>query len=58
MATLVGLLLAIPALRVRGVNLAVVTLAASVAIEQLIFSNESISNGEADANVKHPHCSG
>jgi branched-chain amino acid transport system permease protein len=32
-ATVFGLLAAIPALRVRGVNLAVVTLAAAVAIE-------------------------
>jgi ABC-type branched-subunit amino acid transport system permease subunit len=54
LATLVGVLLAIPAVRIRGVNLAVLTLAASVAIEQLIFQNESITNGEVGAKVNAP----
>jgi branched-chain amino acid transport system permease protein len=38
-----GILLAVPALRVRGVQLAVVTLAAGVAIEQLVFRNPKLS---------------
>jgi branched-chain amino acid transport system permease protein len=49
LATLVDVLLAIPALRIRGVNLAVLTLPASVAVEQLIFQNETITSGEAGA---------
>lgn len=38
-ATLVGVVVAIPALRVRGVNLAVVTLGLSVVIQQFLVSN-------------------
>lgn len=38
-----GVVVAIPALRVRGVNLAVITLAAAVAIEQLIFKNKTFA---------------
>jgi branched-chain amino acid transport system permease protein len=50
-----GLLAAIPALRVRGVNLAVVTLAAGVAIENLVFRNPAWSGGENGAAVAPPH---
>ena len=42
-ATALGLLVAVPALRVRGVQLAVVTLAAGVAIEQFVFRNPRLS---------------
>ncbi len=42
-ATIVGFLLAVPALRVRGVSLAVVTLAAAVAIEAFVFSNPQVT---------------
>jgi branched-chain amino acid transport system permease protein len=42
-ATALGLLVAVPALRVRGVQLAVVTLAAGVAIEQLVFQNPKLT---------------
>lgn len=49
-----GLLAAIPALRVRGVNLAVVTLAAGVAIENLVFRNPAWSGGENGAAVPPP----
>jgi branched-chain amino acid transport system permease protein len=42
-ATALGLLVAVPALRVRGVQLAVVTLAAGVAIEQLVFQNPRLA---------------
>ena len=38
-----ALLVAVPALRVRGVQLAVVTLAAGVAIEQLVFQNPKLT---------------
>jgi branched-chain amino acid transport system permease protein len=42
-ATALGLLVAVPALRVRGVQLAVVTLAAGVAIEQFVFQNPKLT---------------
>jgi branched-chain amino acid transport system permease protein len=42
-ATALGLLVAVPALRVRGVQLAVVTLAAGVAIEQFVFKNPKLT---------------
>ncbi|MFI5693814.1 ABC transporter permease [Kribbella sp. NPDC051586] len=38
-----GVLVGIPALRIRGAQLAVVTLAGAVAIEQFVFSNPSLS---------------
>jgi branched-chain amino acid transport system permease protein len=53
-----GLLTAIPALRVRGVNLAVVTLAAAVAIENFVFRNPSWSGGLNGANVGPPRFAG
>lgn len=49
-----GVLVGIPALRVRGVNLAVVTLAAGVAIENLVFRNPAWSGGENGAAVSPP----
>ena len=50
-ATVVGLMAAIPALRVRGVNLAVVTLAAGWAIEQIFFNNPDYTGGFNGASV-------
>jgi branched-chain amino acid transport system permease protein len=44
-ATAIGLLTAVSALRVRGVSLAVVTLAAAVAIEQFVFQNSTWGGG-------------
>jgi branched-chain amino acid transport system permease protein len=44
-AMLLGFLCGIPALRIRGVSLAVVTLAAAVAIEAFWFSNSSLGGG-------------
>jgi branched-chain amino acid transport system permease protein len=44
-ATLLGFLCGIPALRIRGVSLAVVTLAAAVAIEAFWFGNASFGGG-------------
>ncbi|KAB2378914.1 branched-chain amino acid ABC transporter permease/ATP-binding protein [Actinomadura montaniterrae] len=41
-ATGLGVLAGIPALRIRGAQLAVVTLAAAVAIEQLVFRNAGL----------------
>jgi branched-chain amino acid transport system permease protein len=42
-ATALGLLVAVPALRVRGVQLAVVTLAAGVAIENFVFETPTLT---------------
>jgi branched-chain amino acid transport system permease protein len=42
-ASVVGLVIAVPALRVRGSQLAVVTLAAAVAVERFIFGNPGIT---------------
>jgi branched-chain amino acid transport system permease protein len=44
-ATLLGLLYGIPALRIRGVSLAVVTLAAAVAMEAFWFGNSKWGGG-------------
>ena len=52
-AVVVGLLAGVPALRVRGVNLAVVTFAAAVTIQNLIFANPSWS-GLKGASVNSP----
>jgi branched-chain amino acid transport system permease protein len=50
-AIVVGLVTAVSALRVRGVSLAVVTLAAAVAIEQFIFTNAKWGGGFAGSPV-------
>ena len=48
-AIAVGLILAIPALRIRGVQLAVVTIAAAVTIEKMYFENEKLTGLRAGA---------
>jgi branched-chain amino acid transport system permease protein len=53
-ATGVGLLVAIPALRVRGVNLAIVTFAFAVAMQEFLFKNPSINGGLKGAIVRAP----
>jgi ABC-type branched-subunit amino acid transport system permease subunit len=50
----IGLLVALPALRVRGVNLAIITLGAGVAIDTFVFRNEQISGGLAGVSVPSP----
>jgi branched-chain amino acid transport system permease protein len=57
-ATALGLLTATSALRVRGVNLAVVTLAAAVAMESFLFANPAIGGGASGAPVGPPHLLG
>lgn len=49
-AGLLGVLVGIPALRVRGTSLAVVTLSAAVATEQLVFRNSTIA-GDVEGNA-------
>ena len=57
-ATVLGLLVAISALRVRGVSLAVVTLAAAVAIEKFGFVNYRWGGGSGAAPVPSPEVGG
>ena len=52
-AVAVGLIAGVPALRVRGVNLAVVTFAAAVTIEQMVFKNPAWS-GLKGAQISPP----
>ena len=47
----VGLMLAIPALRTRGVNLAVITLAFAWAAQDMIFTNPSVGGADVGINV-------
>jgi branched-chain amino acid transport system permease protein len=53
-ATVLGLVIAVSALRVRGVSLAVVTLAAAVAIEQFVFLNDTWGGGSSSSPVPEP----
>lgn len=56
-AVAVGLIAGVPALRVRGVNLAVVTFAAAVTIQQMVFGNPAWS-GLKGAQVDPPRLFG
>jgi branched-chain amino acid transport system permease protein len=53
-ATVLGFVVGVSALRVRGVTLAVVTLAAAVAIEQFGFTNETWGAGGTGSPVPAP----
>jgi len=53
-ATLLGLVVALPALRVRGVNLAIITLAFAVAVDKVVFGNTSVTGGYVGPLVKTP----
>lgn len=53
-ATGVGLLVAVPALRIRGISLTIVTLAAAVAIERAVFANDAITGGYQGSTVIAP----
>lgn len=58
LATVAGVLVALPALRVRGVNLAVVTLAAAVGIEELVFKNAGLAGASGALPVGPPRLFG
>jgi sulfate-transporting ATPase len=47
----VGILFALPALRTRGVNLAVVTLGLGFTVSQVLFANSSLIGGSADGGT-------
>jgi branched-chain amino acid transport system permease protein len=57
-ATIVGLLVAVSALRVRGVSLVVVTLAAALALEQFGFLNARWGGGPTGSPVAQPELAG
>ena len=54
----VGLVIGLPALRLRGVNLAVVTLGFAAAMDALIFSSSGFAGGTAGLPIKAPHLLG
>jgi ABC-type branched-subunit amino acid transport system ATPase component/ABC-type branched-subunit amino acid transport system permease subunit len=51
--TLVGLVIALPALRTRGTNLAIVTLAVALIFGDMIFNNGSVTGGIAGLQVNN-----
>ena len=53
-AVAVGLLIAFPAVRIRGLQLAVVTLAGAVAITEIVMGNESLIGKGAQSNLSVP----
>lgn len=57
-AAIFGAIISIPALRLRGVNLAVITLSAAVAIEQLLFKNKTFAGELGALPVEPPKIGG
>jgi len=57
-ATAAGLIAATPALRVRGVNLAIITLAGGYAIQTFFFNNPTYTGGSTGAVTDPPHLFG
>lgn len=53
-ATAIGLVIGVAALRIRGVTLVVVTLAAAAAIQQFVFANDDWGGGQTGAPVSEP----
>jgi sulfate-transporting ATPase len=57
-ATAIGVLVALPAIRTRGVTLAIVTLALSLVFSALVFQNASLTGGFEGIRVKSPEIFG
>jgi sulfate-transporting ATPase len=53
-ASAVGSVVAIPALRTRGVNLAVITLGMALAAQSMIFNNQTITNAGGATGIELP----
>ncbi|MDG1845181.1 MAG: ABC transporter permease [Acidimicrobiales bacterium] len=53
-AVLIGLIIAAPAIRIRGLQLAVVTLAGAVATNELVLANEPLVGKGARSNLSVP----
>jgi ABC-type branched-subunit amino acid transport system permease subunit/ABC-type branched-subunit amino acid transport system ATPase component len=49
-----GVILGLPALRVRGVNLAVITLGAAVAVDSLVFNDAGLTGGYNGISIGSP----
>lgn len=58
LAAIAGIVIALPALRVRGPSLAVVTLAGALAIEALLFQSPTLTGGFAGTPVRAPSLAG
>lgn len=54
----IGVVLGLPALRVRGINLAIVTLGAAVAISGVVFQNADWTGGARGSEVPSPEILG
>ncbi len=54
----IGILIGLPALRLRGVNLAVVTLGAAFTADALIFNSQGFAGGLTGLPIKPPHLLG
>jgi ABC-type branched-subunit amino acid transport system permease subunit len=54
----VGLLIGLPALRLRGVNLAVVTLGAAFTADALVFNSQGFAGGLTGLPIRPPHLLG
>ena len=54
----IGAMLGLPALRVRGMSLAVVTLGAAVAIDAIVFQNQSWAGGTNGVQIPSPSVAG
>ncbi len=54
----VGLVIGLPALRLRGVSLAVVTLGFAAAMDAMIFSSQGFAGSTAGLAIKSPHLLG
>ena len=57
-ATVLGVVVGLPALRLRGLPVAVVTLAMAVAVQALWFTNIDLNGGSGGAPVSDPHLFG
>jgi ABC-type branched-subunit amino acid transport system permease subunit len=57
-AVVIGIVIGLPAVRIRGVNLAVATLAAAAALDALVFNNAHFSGGFVGLNIGNPHLFG
>lgn len=58
LATGVGVLVGLPALRVRGVQLAVITLAGALAVQEFLFKNSSFTGGLLGSKIPNPQLFG
>jgi branched-subunit amino acid ABC-type transport system permease component len=56
--SVIGLLLGLPAVRVRGVQLGMLTLAAAVAVDAFYFRNLELNGGSTQPSVGDPHLFG